>query len=45
MIPNPRIGTADYADYSDGQALAGISDLTCSVSSAGKGGGYEFLNL
>jgi hypothetical protein len=44
FIPNPAIGTADYADDTDGQALDGDCDLTGSVSNGGENGGYKFLN-
>jgi hypothetical protein len=41
---DPEIGTADYADDTNGQALAGDGDHTGSVSNEGKNGGYQFLN-
>ncbi len=42
--PKSGIGTADYADDTDGQALAGEGDHTGSVSKGGENGGYQFLN-
>ena len=41
---NPAIGTADYADDTDGQALAGDCDHPGSVSNGGENGGCKFLN-